>query len=299
MENRKITKKQIGIYLALAFGLAWPLQVIASHFANQGSVSGTLVFQGMLAVCMFMPFLATWISGKSLRGLGFVPHLKGRVRWVFFALWIPFVLTLLGAGLYFLIFPGQYDPSFTLLRQTIGEEGLAQLEARGLTMEAYLVSSTISAVTIAPFFNMFVALGEEAGWRGMLYPYLKERFGKGMGRILGGICWGVWHYPVMLLAGFEYGKEYPGAPFLGLIAFPLSTICVGILCDYVYEKTQTIWAPSLMHGAINALTIPVYLLKPEYADRVIFGPHMTGLVGMIPLVLLAIPVSVDFFRKAK
>lgn len=290
-------KKNFMIYMAVAFGGAWILQVIASIFANQGTQNGVGIFKLILAVCMFMPMLAAWVARGSLRGIGFVPHLKGRIRWVFFALFVPAVVGTLGAGLYFAIFPNQYDPGFELIRQSMGEAVVAQLEAQGITMETYLITSSISTLTIAPFFNMFFAVGEETGWRGTLYPYLKEKFGRTKGRILGGICWGAWHFPVMLLAGYEYGKDYLGAPVLGPVVFCLSTICMGILLDHVYEKTETIWAPALMHGAINALTIFVYLVKPEYADRMILGPASIGLIGMIPMALLAICLSLVSCRE--
>lgn len=38
---------------------------------------------------------------------------------------------------------------------------------QGLTMPMYLLISTIQALTYGPFINMFVALGEEVGWRGV------------------------------------------------------------------------------------------------------------------------------------
>ena len=83
---------------------------------------------------------------------------------------------------------------------------------------------------------------------------------------------GAWHWSVMILAGYKYGKEYIGAPVLGPIVFYISTVMMGILYDYVYEKTETIWLPSLMHGTTNAFTIFAYLSKPEYADKAILDP---------------------------
>ena len=108
---------------------------------------------------------------------------------------------------------------------------LEHLEAQGLTIKSYLVISTIQAVTYAPFFNMFFVLGEEIGWRGAMYPYLKEKRGATKGRIIGGVIWGCWHCPVMILAGYEYGKDYLSAPVAGPIVFCLSTAARGILLD--------------------------------------------------------------------
>ena len=159
-------------------------------------------------------------------------------------------------------------------------------------MPMYLLTSTIQALTYGPFINMFVALGEEVGWRGAMYPYLKEKFGVTKGRIVGGTIWGAWHWPIMIFAGYEYGKEYIGAPVLGPIVFCISTVMMGILFDYVYEKTETIWLPSLMHGAVNAFTIFAYLSKPEYADMAIFGPAYIGIISMIPMIIMAVVICV-------
>lgn len=279
-------KKQFVIYMATAFSLAWILEIIASIFSNNGN---QMVFTAVMAITMYMPFLGVIVARIPLKGMGWIPHLKGKIRYVFFALWIPALLSLLGGGLFFLIFPNTFDSEFLTLRGLLEEAGAAeQFEAQGITILMYLLITSIQAVTIVPFINMFVTLGEEVGWRGAMYPYLKKKLGDTKGRIVGGAIWGAWHWPSMIFAGYEYGKEYIGAPILGPIVFCFCTIAMGILLDYVYEKTKTIWLPSLMHGAINAFTIFAYLLKPEYANMTILGPACIGIISMIPMVIMAV-----------
>lgn len=279
-------KKQFVIYMATAFSLAWILEIIASIFSNNGN---QMMFTGIMAITMFMPFLGVIVARIPLKGMGWIPHLKGKIRYVFFALWIPALLSLLGGGLFFLIFPNTFDSEFLTLRGLLEEAGAAeQFEAQGITIPMYLLITSIQAVTIVPFINMFVTLGEEVGWRGAMYPYLKKKLGDTKGRIVGGAIWGAWHWPSMIFAGYEYGKEYIGAPILGPIVFCFCTIAMGILLDYVYEKTKTIWLPSLMHGAINAFTIFAYLIKTEYANMTILGPACIGIISMIPMVIMAV-----------
>ena len=238
---------------------------------------------------MFVPFLGVLIARIPLKDMGWVPRLKGKVRYVFFALWAPAVLSILGGLLFFAFFPHVYDGEFSTLYGLFEEAGaMEQFEAQGLTMPLYLLITSIQAVTYAPFMNMFIALGEEVGWRGAMYPYLKKKLGVIKGRIAGGAIWGAWHWPIMILAGYEYGKVYLGAPVLGPIVFCICTVMMGILLDYVYDKTRIIWLPSLMHGAINAFTIFAYLAKPEYANLAILGPAFIGIIGMIPMAILAV-----------
>lgn len=289
MNNKTIDKKQFIIYLIAAFGLGYIIQIIASLFALKGNVA---MFGYLMSGCMFAPFIATLISRRSLKGIGWVPHLKGKVRWVFFALWMPSLLALLGAVLYFIIFPGHFDPELTLMKESLGEAGMAQLAAQGLTLKGYIIVGIIQSLTTAAFLNMFFAVGEETGWRGTMYPYLKERFGKNKGRVIGGIIWGAWHWPCMLIAGYEYGMSYIGAPILGLIVFCLFTTFLGILEDIVYEKSGTIWGAALLHGAINCWTLYAYITKPEYTGCMILGPATVGLISMIPTAVLAIVMSV-------
>jgi len=245
------------------------------------------MYQICLIITMFMPVAAVFLSGHSLKGLGWKPTFRNKIRYYFVAWFGPFVLGVLGAVLFFLIFPKSFDPDAGMLVQTIGEAGMKQLEAAGLSVPMYLFISCISAITYAPLVNMFPAIGEEIGWRGIMYPALKEKYGKTKGRITGGIIWGIWHWPMMLLAGYEYGKEYVGAPVLGLIVFCLFTIAGGILLDYLYEKTECIWVAAIGHGAINAFVIPLYFLHTDYIRYQIFGPSYAGFIGMIPMLIAA------------
>lgn len=290
MEKTKISKKQFAIYMIVAFGLAWILQVIASIFSNGGN---QMIFTVVMMMTMFMPFLGVLVARIPLKGMGWVPHLKSRFRYVFLALWGPALLSILGGVLFFVIFPYTFDSEFLTLKGILEEAGaLEQFEAQGITIPMYLLITSVQAVTIAPFMNMFVALGEEVGWRGALYPFLKEKLGVTKGRIVGGAIWGAWHWPIMIFAGYEYGKDYIGAPVLGLIIFCICTVAMGILYDYVYEKTKTIWLPSLIHGATNAFTIFAYLVKPEYSHMAILGPAYIGIISMIPMMITAVTICV-------
>lgn len=296
----KTTKKQFTIYMIAVFVIAWMLQSIASVFAMQGNLT---VFRVMLSVTMFVPFAATLIAKIPLKGMGWIPKLKGKVRYIFVALWLNSALMVLGAGLFFLIFSKSFDTDLTNFTNTLisqaGEQVLDQLASQGLTVEMYLIISVAQALTIAPFMNMFVALGEEVGWRGTMNPYLKDKLGVVKGRILSGAIWGAWHWPVMILAGYEYGKEYIGAPVLGPIVFCLCTVAMGILLDDVYEKTGCIWFPSLMHGSVNAFaTIFPYLVKTEYSTYSILGPAYNGLIAMIPLLIAAAIILMRSGKKS-
>ena len=292
----KMDKKKFTIYMIFAFGLAWVIQIIASIFARNGNVA---VFQLLLAVCMFMPFLATLIARIPLKGMGWIPKLKGNIGWILLAWFGPMVLTILGAVIFYIIFPNRLDWSGSYMAIQMGEEAMAELQATGITVPILTIITVVQAVSYAPLINGLLGLGEEVGWRGVMYPMLKDKLGRVKGMILGGIIWGAWHWPVMVLAGYEYGLEYWGAPFLGMAMFCLFATVGGIILDVLYEKTKCIWVPSVGHGAINTtLGVPVLMLNAEFADQLTIGPVPNGIVSMIPYIIVAILLLV-FTEKKK
>ena len=241
--------KQTKRYLLWAFVLAWILQVVASRFALQRQARA---FQLLLLISMYAPFTAVLLAKIPLGGMGWKPRLRGKLRYVLAAWFAWAILGTLGAALYYLLFPSAFDPTGALFLAQLGETGLQQMEAQGLSLQTLFLLQAVSALTYAPLINTLAALGEEVGWRGALYPRLKARFGEIRGRLLGGVIWGVWHWPVMLLAGYNYGTAYWGAPVLGPLAFCLGCIALGTLFDALYDMTRCIWIPALAHGAFTA-----------------------------------------------
>lgn len=282
--------KKLSKYLLWAFGVAWVFQIIAGILYRKGNI---MSYSVLLAVSMFAPLFAAVLSGAEIRSIGWKPHIKGNIRWILVAWFAPVALGAAGAALYFLLVPNALDTTFAYIRTSLGVESLSQLESAGLSVQLYACIGAVSAMTYAPFVNMLFAVGEEAGWRGTMYPILKEHFGIVKGRLIGGAVWGVWHWPIMLIAGYEYGTTYWGAPVTGSLLFCVITIAMGILFDFLYEKTNCIWVPALCHGAINAFAgVPTLFLNPAYADKLLLGPLMIGVISGLPLMLTAFIISI-------
>lgn len=281
--------KQLRTYLLWAFGLAWPLQLLASWFAVQKG--NATAFTYILALVMFAPLAAALLAGMPLRDFGWKPGLRGNIRWYLAAWLLPGLLCALGAALYFLLFPAHFDGTGAAYLASLPEEAQQQLAAQGLPTSVLLLISVLAAMTYAPFLNAIFALGEEAGWRGFLTPRLTERFGRVRGLLLSGVIWGVWHWPVIVFAGYEYGLAYWGAPLLGPLLFCVITTALGILLSLLYEKTGSVWAPALAHGAFNAFAaIPSLFLVPGSAYQQTVGPYAVGVIGGLPLLLTALAV---------
>lgn len=203
-------KQGFGLYFLFAFGLAWLLQVYASLLLIRDG--NATAYQALLAVSMFCPLAATLLVKKVFlhqpTGIGW--KVQGKRRYWLAAWFGPAVFTVLAAVLYFAVFPSRLDLSGSWLVTAYGGEmDAATLRSQlGVSSASYILETGLVAITLAPAINMFFALGEEAGWRGYMMPRLKERFGLLNGRMLGGVIWGVWHWPIMLLTGYEYGTHY-------------------------------------------------------------------------------------------
>ena len=294
MNNVTFDKKGTIKYLVWTFLIAWIMQVIVGIvYRNELVIVGQLI----MAAAMFAPLLGVLLSGNKLSGMGWKPHLKGKIKFLLAAWFLPAVLTAIGTALYFVVFPGHFDFSGGYLVEAAGPEILEQLEAQGLTYPVYVLINVVGCITYIPLFNMFAAVGEEAGWRGFMYPQLKAAFGKRRGWLISGIIWGIWHWPVIWLIGYEYGTDYVGFPIVGMLAFCIITVALGILCDWLYEKTECIWIPSIFHGAVNAIgTVPMALCITNIGSMRLLGPAPVGLLGGLPMIIFA---AILLFKYAK
>ena len=298
-------KKKVIKYVAITYAFAWALQIIGSVFViNHQDMTGKLVFQGCLSVCMFAPLMAALLVKADFRGMGWKPKFKGNIGWLFFCAYIATaVTTAAGAVLFFRLFPTAFDAagSYTIAQyEAVGQDFNQVLEQAGMTYQTYIIAS-IPGMLFAPFINTFLAIGEEVGWRGFLYPELNKSMSRVKTWIIGGIIWGVFHFPSMLIAGYEYGTDYLGAPWLGLAAFTLTCIFLGMLEEIVYDRTKCIWFPALLHGSFNAMaTIPQLFMNansPDTAYYMVLGPLPNGLIAGVPMFILAMIMGVWVIRN--
>ena len=291
MRNREFNQKQVIRYLIFTFGAAYLIQFLAAPLYRSNRSAAQLV----LAAMMFVPALGALLCGADLKGMGWKPRIRKNIRPVLFAWFAPILLTAAGAVLYFLLFPQHFDLSGSYAVALGGPEVLEQMKEQGISYPMYVLISAVSSITYAPLLNMIAALGEELGWRGFLYPQLKDRFGRTKGWLLGGVIWGAWHWPLIALVGYEYGAAagnsagYIGAPVTGMIVFSVITAGLGVLHAWVYEKSECIWLPALLHGAFNAAAaLPLAVSMTNTGTYRLLGPAPNGLLSGLPFLIAAV-----------
>ena len=224
-------------YLAGSFGIAWLVWAIALSGKLPASSA-----QWLTTVGMFAPLLSTVMLKRSCpeANVGFRLNLNFKRGWMFYAvaMWGPALITFAGVAVYFAVFRN-YDANMGYMETSViamyGEEAY-QAQGGLAIIKAMAKLQIIQAVTVAPFFNAISGFGEEAGWRGWLYPTLCSRLGAAKGMVAGGVIWGLWHLP-LTVSGHNYGTDYLGWPVLGVVA-GLPLLVLGILAMWDITRME-------------------------------------------------------------
>ena len=277
-------RSTIILFLVAAFALDWVGWIIAGAQSGWVIDESSGIWGPLLAVSMFGPLASAVIvrvTRKTAVDAGWRPRIKGGVRWYMLALAIPPALTLAGSAVYFLFFSGDFDPEAS----RFSAAAIAQLGVGTDQVPAIFAIQVANAVIFAPFINMLLAIGEEAGWRGFLYPALRERMPRSRAAIITGVVWGLWHAPLIAM-GYNYGTDYLGFPVLGIVAMTIFCMAFGTFLCFLRERSGSVWPCALAHGSLNAVAgLGMWFSRSAGGT---LGPMPLGLLGCIPVVLLAL-----------
>ena len=283
----KQRNKSSAIYLAIVLGVCYLLGILEA-------LTGSGKFYQILGIGFtFIPVIAALIT-KRITGEGAKYHLSLRVwknmkYWLLSAL-MPGILIAIGATVYYLVFPEQYSGIFKIgLR--LGTDAEIAVNSPVLIALACVV---VSAVMIP---IQLLELGEEIGWRGYLLGFQVERYGERKAVLINGIEWGLAHLPLIYF-GFNYSLDNPGAPWSNMAMMMLTCIVMGIILSYITIKTENCMYAAIVHGVVNTIgELPVYFSNDLSSG--LLGPNPTGLLTMIPLIVLAVICFIRLEKKAK
>lgn len=100
------------------------------------------------------------------------------------------------------------------------------------------------------FIFLFVALGEEPGWRGFLLPELERKFSSNTASWIVAAVWGVWHIP---LFGSEFKWEI-------VPAFLVSVAGVTFFMTWLSHRTGgSVLLPMILHALVNTIAANVQI----------------------------------------
>lgn len=281
-ESRAQTKKRLILFVGLTIGLAW---IVFLMIPLCGLTYGSGMSVVILMAGMFVPALSSVLT-RVLTKEGFHqmylrPNFKGHGKQYLLVFFGPTLLLLFSGVFYFLLFPGSFDPELTLLKDMIASSGKL-----GMSAPALLLIQTLQMIFIGPIVNIIPTMGEELGWRGYLLPKLRILMSDRRALVVTGAIWGIWHAPVIAM-GHNYGTEYWGYPWLGILAMIVFCIVFGIIEGYAAIKLESAIPAAMIHSALNAgAGLPLYLVKSGYNP--LLGPTVAGLIGGLPFIALAV-----------
>lgn len=293
MEKDQLNGRRILIFLTITFIITYGIEFfMIAPLIGSTDINAAMAAQSMIAGVMFAPAFGVILTrvftkeGFMGRDLYFVFKIKGYLKY-YGIVWPGFVaLILIGAVLYFLIFPRQFDAELGYAASILN----AQLETPMTTEEVRqtMMMQIVVAAIISPFVNIVNCFGEEWGWRGYLLPKLLKQFKVVPAILIDGVIWGIWHAPLIAIAGLNYGMGYVGYPVTGILAMCVFCVVIGIILSYVTIKTHSCIPAVLGHGMINGFaTVGIYFTSLENPYNVFLGPAPTGLIGGAGFIVLA------------
>ncbi len=290
MEQEKTAvKKRLTLFVGLTFVITW---IIFLLIPLRGLTYGKGLSIIILAAAMFVPTLSNILTRLITKeGFGNTylhPHFKGHMKDYLLVYFGPTALVFLSAIVYYLIFPGSFDPQLTVLKEAATSTG-------GLSAYNLLLISILQIIIIGPIINIIPTLGEEIGWRGYLLPKLRMLLTDRAALLITGIIWGMWHIPVIMM-GHNYGTSYVGYPWLGILAMIVFCVVLGVIEGYISIKLESVIPAAMIHSVVNAgVGLPILLAKGGYNP--ILGPAITGLIGGLPFVVLAVVLLIKAGNK--
>ena len=303
METKKQDLKRILIYIIITFALTWAYCLLVVYPMARGeTLDGipALLTQYLVAAAMFFPavgvFMTRLFTKEGFKNAWLKPNLKKNLKYYLLAWFGPGVFTFAGMGIYFLLVPGSFDPDCGYMRSVMAAAG-TPYEAQAVPMNLLLLIQTVQALLLAPVLNFITCFGEEWGWRGYLLPKMKNLLPTIPMLLVTGIIWGLWHAPLTII-GHNYGIGYWGFPFTGIAMMCVFCTTLGIFLSYVTLKTNSCIPAILAHGAINGIAALGMYFTYDGGNPFV-GPTPTGIIGIIPFVLVAIPMVISLKKNEK
>lgn len=235
------TRIKCAVFLGLAFAISWPALIGSWLFGHRTLAEGGLLTLVYVAGPGLSAILCAIVFERGRRidalGLRFRPNV-----WWLWAILIPLLVTLASIAITSLLSPHRLatmDAMAVELAGTLGHRVDQALSALGGVLAMGLLQNAI-----------LCSLTEELGWRGYLYDLLRP-CGFWQTALGTGLVWGVWHWPMIYL----YGLNYPNNPNAGLVVFPFYTMLSACLLTVVRDRSGSVWAAGIMHGATNTFAL--------------------------------------------
>ena len=228
--TRENARRRIYLFLVLTFALSAVFWVLAGRGA---SVPQELITLGLMW-CPGIAALVTMLAfRRNVRGLGWQ---RGPVRYLLLSYALPVVYAGVVYGLTWLLGWG----ALTTERVPEGQP--------------WPVSALTNATVLFLAGGLLPALGEEIGWRGLLVPQLARLTSFTKTALISGAIWAVWHYPMILFAG--YHGDTPR--WYALLCFTVMAVAMSFAFAWLRLRSGSLWTAVILHAAHNVFIQTIF-----------------------------------------
>jgi len=233
-----VSRHPVGIYFVATFVISWTGALLVAapavlHGRSVPRMAGLMMFPAML-------------SGPCLTGV-ILPRIAGG-----------------NAGL--------KDLLARMGRIRLGRWYAVLLIPPGLILAVLLcLDKSVSSVYAPNRFLIGIAFGviagflEEVGWTGFAFPAMSAHRSWFPAAVLLGLCWGLWHLPVIDFLG----TATPHGSYLlhYFLAFTAAITAIRVLIGWTYSHTRSVFLAQLMHasstGSLVVLSPPQVNARQE------------------------------------
>ena len=274
MTNKRENLRRLGLYLLIAFALSLLLIVFRKPMETSARVSFIII-----QLFSFSPAIACLITrAVTKEGFGDMKlhfNFRGNFRWYLLAFAVPLVC---------------FSAS-QLLPVIIG--------GHGSRLSAFTVDNVLSVIFILMGQSAVVSaglLGEELGWRGYMNRKLEPLVGTLGTCLIGGIIWGLWHFPIDIS---NYLGGYGSFSFSMKLAFGRLVLltCFGVFLMWLTKKTDSVFPAVVAHFMFNASqnAIMELFMQSDIPEDTDLG-KLADVFQYIPMAVLAVIFMLLLFR---
>ncbi|WP_173385821.1 CPBP family intramembrane glutamic endopeptidase [Ruminococcus flavefaciens] len=274
MTNKKENLRRLGLYLLIAFALSLLLIVFRKPMETSARVSFIIT-----QLFSFSPAIACLITrAVTKEGFGDMKlhfNFHGNFRWYLLAFALPLVCF-----------------SASQLLPVI-------MSGYGSRLSAFTADNVLSVIFILMGQSAVVSaglLGEELGWRGYMNRKLEPLVGTLGTCLIGGIIWGLWHFPIDIS---NYLGGYGSFSFSMKLAFGRLVLltCFGVFLMWLTKKTDSIFPAVVAHFMFNASqnAIMELFMQSDIPEDTDLG-KLADVFQYVPMAVLAVIFMLLLFR---
>ena len=261
----KKEKRILTLYLIFVFAISAPIEAIWIFYGD--AVAGIALLLMLVPAIVAVILKLLFFRKQSILGLGI-----GKPLYYLYAVAIPLIYIGLSYLLYWLFVPAAFVGTGVLIEAISNAMNIQNASV------AIIVGFAVIILTNIPF-----SFGEEAGWRGLMYPIMHKLWGRNKALIISGGIWAVWHLPPLVS-----GDYMAGAPILYQIPmFIIQILALTVVASWLRMKSSSIWPAVLWHTLHNFLDQAVFTSMTSGAYRAYFVSE-TGLITTLFAVVSAI-----------